>query len=462
MSRLMHVALAIALFTSTDALAGGRIELPEVRRVTLDNGTLVLLVPHREVPMIAFEAVLRGGSVADHAGKEGLAGFTAAMARKGAGGRTAEQLADLLDGLGGSLSMSVDEDATWVGLELLSRDAATGVELLGDLLMKPDFPPEEVEKLSTRTVDGIRAAKEDPRGVIALYFASALFGDHPYGRPGTGTEQTVATFTADDVRGYQEQQWGGDRLILAVGGDFDVDAMEATLRERFGGWRKASAPLPIVAPPAPVKGRRVVLVDSPGATQTYFYMGNVGAARTVANREPLDLVHVLFGGRFTSMLNSALRIESGLTYGARLSRSEHVQPGSVAMWSYTEASHTAEAIDLALATLQKLHDEGLSAEAIESGKAYTRGQMPTTLETASQVTEKVAELAFFGLPDDTVEGYLQRLDAVTPQVAKDTIAARMMRPDDLVFVLIGDAAQIRDVAARYGTVTEKKITDPGF
>lgn len=458
MSRVVTLVVLAALFAPA---ARADLKLPEVRRLTLDNGAVVLLIPHREVPMIAFEAVVRGGSVLDPAGKEGLAGFTAAMVRKGARGQTAEQLADLVDGLGASLSLSVDEDATWVGLELLARDAATGVDLLADLLMRPDFLPEEVEKLRARTADGIRAAKEEPRSVLSLYFASALFGDHPYGRPGMGTETSVATFTTDDVRRFHEQHWGGDRLLLAVGGDFDVDAMEASLRGHFGGWRKA-APLATVPAPTPVTGRRVVLIDSPGATQTYFSMGNVGPPRTQPNREPLDLVHVLFGGRFTSMLNTALRIDSGLTYGARLSRSESGSGGSVTMWSYTQVSHTAEAMDLALATLKRLHEQGIAAKDLESGKAYTRGQMPTTLETASQVTEKVAELAFFGLPDDAVEGYLPRLAAVTSESAREAIRTRMLRPDDLVIVMIGDAAQIRDVAARYGPVTEKKLTDPGF
>lgn len=456
------LAAAVALMAGPAAAKQGTIRLPEARRLTLDNGLTVLLVPHREVPLVAFEVVLRGGTVGDPAGKEGLASFTAAMIRKGAAGRTAVELARTLDGLGGDLSVTADEDATWVGLQLLSRDAATGVDLLSDLILRPDFPAEEVEKLRARAVDGIRAAKEEPLGVLPLYFAGALFQGHPYGRPEVGTEETVAAFTREDVAAFHAAQWGADRAILAIGGDFDADALEARVRERFGGWGKAGEPLPAVPQPAPPKGRRVVLVDVPGATQTYFAIGNVGQSRTQKDREPLDLVHVLFGGRFTSMLNTALRIESGLTYGARLSRSEHVQPGSVAMVSYSETEKTGEAIDLALATLARLHEEGVTPEALASAKAYTRGQLPPTLETAAQVTEKLAELTFFGLTPDAVEGYLPRMDAVKPGDVRAAIDQRMLAGDDLVFVLLGDAARIRTVAAKYGPVVEKRIGDPGF
>lgn len=456
------VTLAAPAEVSAAPRSGAGLALPEARRVTLDNGATVLLIPHREVPLIAFEVVVRGGTVLDPAGKEGLASFTAAMLRKGAAGRTAEQLADHLDGLGGTLSISVDEDAAWIGLELLSRDAAAGVELLGDLVMRPDFPVEQVEKLRARAVDGIRAAKEEPLGVLPTYFAAALFGDHPYGRPGVGTEQTVAGFTRDDVATFHAAHWGGDRLLIAVGGDFDLDAMERALRAQFGAWTKAGEPLPAVHPPTAATGRRVVLVDVPGATQTYFAIGNVGQARTQKPREALDLVHVLFGGRFTSMLNTALRIESGLTYGARLSRSEHVEPGSVAITSYSETDKTGEAIDLALATLARLRADGVTDAAIASAKAYTRGQLPTRLETAAQVTEKLAELAFFGMTPDAVDGYLPRMDAVTAADVRAAIDERMLRPDDLIFVLLGDATRIRAVAAKYGPVVEKKIGDPGF
>ena len=442
--------------------ATGELHLPAYQKVVLDNGATLVLLPDREVPMVTFQAVVRGGTVSDPVGKEGLASFTAEMLRKGAGERSAGQIAETIDGLGGSLTVDTSRDATTLGLDLLAKDAGVGIALLSDLLMRPTFPAEEVEKLRSRAVDGIKGSKEDPRDVIALYFDRALFGDHPYGRPSIGTEETVATFTREDVVGFHSQWYGADRLIVVVGGDIDPAAMESQLRAALSGWGAAKAPLTVVPAAPRVKGRKVVLVDKPDATQTYFYIGNVGTSRTYHRRVALDLVATIFGGRFTSMLNSALRIDSGLTYGARLVRDRPIEPGEMAMWSYTETGKTKEAVDLALATLAKLHTDGIPDKTLASAKAYLRGQLPPTLETAAQLSAKLASLILYGLPDDEINGYLGRMAAVTPADARAVIAEAMPASDDLVFVLIGNADAIREVAAGYGPVEEKDIRAAGF
>jgi predicted Zn-dependent peptidase len=458
----MGLLACLAALPAVAKAPASELALPDYKKLTLDNGVTVLLVPRPEVPLVAIEAIVRGGTVEDPAGKEGLTRFTASMLRRGAGERTGEQIALALDSHGARLNVSADRDATWVGIELLAEDAELGLGLLEDMLERPTFPEEEVEKLRARTADGIKAAKEEPRGVLGLYFAGAVFGDHPYGRPTFGTEATVPTFTRDDVQALHAKHMGADRLIIAVGGDFDLATMEEAVRARFGDFRKAEVSLPRIEPAPRTTGRRVLLIDKPDATQTYFSIGNVGVARAYEHGAALDLVRTVFGGRFTSMLNQALRIESGLTYGARFVVEEPLQPGEMAISSFTETSKTKDAIDLALATLGRLHADGLSKDQMASGKAYMRGQLPPTLETAAQLTERIADLTFHGLPDSEVEGYLGRLDAVGPKDVMGVIARDIPKPDDLVFVLIGNASAIRDVAKSYGPVVERSIDDPGF
>jgi predicted Zn-dependent peptidase len=206
----------------------------------------------------------------------------------------------------------------------------------------------------------------------------------------------------------------------------------------------------------------VLLVDKPGATQTYFWLGNVGASRIDPARTQQAVVNTIFGGRFTSMLNTELRIKSGLTYGASASFDRGTQAGAFNITSYTQTDTTVPAIDLALATLDRLHENGVDAQALDSSKSYLLGQFPPTLETNGQLAGRLADLLFYGLGPEDVDQFTTRVQAVDAAGVRGTIDSAFPTSGNLAMVLIGDAAKIRASAARYGPVTEMKITDPRF
>ena len=246
-------------------------------------------------------------------------------------------------------------------------------------------------------------------------------------------------------------------------GDFKSADMKKRLTDAFGGWTKTKLPVPAAVPPAKITGRQVLLVDAPGAAQTYFLMGNIGVSRKYADRAPLDVVNTLFGGRFTSMLNSELRIKSGLTYGARSQLVRATQPGQWQIASYTRTDATVQAADLALETFARFKQgDAIDATALDSGKTYLLGQFPTQLETSPQWARQLAELEFYGLNRSYVEGYGPALASVTLADAARVSAEVYPSPDNLVIVFIGDAAKIRDGIRKYGPLTEMKLTDPAF
>ena len=220
--------------------------------------------------------------------------------------------------------------------------------------------------------------------------------------------------------------------------------------------------MPEVPAVAAQTGRRVLLIDKPGATQTYFWIANIGVARDFELRAALNLANTVFGGRFTSMLNTELRIKSGLTYGARSQLLRPAKPGSIGIVSYTRTDATVEAIDMALGVLDRLRDDGIDADMIDSAQNYILGQFPTALETAEQVGAQLAALEAYGLDASFINNY--GADIMAADV--DTIAAVIEdvypASDDLVFVLLGDAELIREAAAGYGPVTEMSISEPRF
>ena len=458
--RSMFVALVAAFAFSSAAAAD--IKLPAYQTITLDNGATLLLMPRKDVPLVAANVAVRGGALADATGKEGTADLLGEMLSQGAGTRDALAFAQAVDGAGGNLGFGSSREAIVANAQFLSKDSGLMLSLLADALLRPKMDAAEFDKLRKRAIDGIANAKDsDPRQLIGTYANGWLFRGHPYGRSTGGDETSLATITLADLQAFRAQQMGGDRLIIAIAGDFDAQAVTAQVREAFGGWAKASGALPQVEAKPRESGRRVLLVDKPGATQTYFALGNIGSRHGDPAEAAQDLVQTAFGGRFTSMLNTELRVKSGLTYGARSAIDRSRMPGAATISSFTKTESTKAAIDLAIATLDRLHKDGLDAATIDSAKRYVAGQFAPGLETAPQLAAQLIEIALYGDTRDAIDGYLGRIAAATPE---QIATARAVFPDskDLVIVAIGDAARIRDTMKGYGPLTEMKLTDPRF
>ena len=238
--------------------------------------------------------------------------------------------------------------------------------------------------------------------------------------------------------------------------------MESKLRTALGDWSKAAAPAPKPKAMSPVEGRRVLLVDKPDATQTYFWIGNVGVRRNDPQTPVIDIADTVFGGRFTSLINSALRINSGLTYGAGRATFRQPNRGRSGIVSYTKTDSTEKAVDMALDVLTRYEKEGITADALKSSKAYILGQFPPDLETGGQLAARIAEIEFYGLGKNDVDQYGPAISAASQQDVNAVIKRLYADPKNLTFVFIGNAGAIRDVVKKYGPVTEMKITDPTF
>ena len=456
-------ALFINAAVAADATSAPGVKVPANTRFVLPNGLTVILVPKKDVPLIAFSGFVRGGALTDPAGKPGVASLAAGLLDRGAGKRSAYEFADAIEGAGGSFSAAAGAEAISVYGQFLARDRALLVELLSDALMRPRFDADEFSKYRDREIEFIKSAKDsDPSQLLGIYGRAALFGAHPYGRPQGGSERTLAAITQGDVVSYHAANFGADRVTLVFAGDLDAKWMKQALTAAFSGWAKSKASAVELKPAPRVSGRRVLLVDSPGAVQTYFWLGNVGVDRRYGGRPALDLVNTLYGGRFTSILNTELRIKSGLSYGASSSFTRGSVAGEFAIQSFTQTATTGQAIDLALATLATLKHGALAPEMLESSRAYVLGQYPLRLETAANWAAALADLEFYRLGKDYIEGYGPALVAVDQAETAAVTADAFPRPADLAIVLIGDAAKIRETAAKYGAVTEMKLAQPDF
>lgn len=456
------LCIVLALLIAGPVVADG-VTLPNAERVVLDNGVVLILNENHDVPLVGLRAVVRGGAATDPADKHGLASLLAGLMEKGAGERSAAEFAVATASVGGELRASAGLESLSVSADFMAKDVALMVELVSDLLQRPRLDAAEFRKLRDRSINLIKAAKgSDPGRLMPSYANAFLFGEHPYGNPVGGSESSLANISHGDLRAYYADMVGADRLIISVSGDFNIAEMRASLTAAFGGWRPATGALPEAAPPVRADSNRVYLIDKPGATQSYFYIGNVGVARSFAGRPELDLANTVFGGRFTSMLVTELRVKSGLSYSARSVLTRNAQPGSIFISSFTETSTTVEAMDVALGTLGQLRDSGLDPAMITSARNYVMGQFPTRLETAAQLAGMFATLEANSLDAAYINDYGDLLAAATEESIAGVIDAVYPGPEELVFVIIGDAGLIREQVAQYGPVTEIALSETRF
>jgi zinc protease len=458
----------IARLTFGMALAGaallGQVKLPPYTRQVLANGVAVDLMPRPGVPLVGFRIMVKGGGESDPADRAGLASVTAQLLRKGTGRRTADQFSEELDFLGGTFQPvegSGISSATTISAEFLTKDFDRGLDLVADAVLRPTFPEAEVSKRVAQRVDAAKSMKDSPGGVMVSYFRSFFFGaGHSYGHP--ADEVTLARVTRQDVVSYHRSAYCGRNVVVIVTGDFDPAAAGPKIAAAFGG---VAAGEEFAWPAAvPVRsGGGLLLVDKPDATQSYFYIGQPGIDRRNPDRVTLLLVNTLFGGRFTSMLNEALRMNSGLTYGASCQVQEPRLAGAIVISTYTKTETTVKTIDMALEVLRQLGERGVTAEQLASVKAYVKGTYPPArLQTADQLAVILGDLELYGLGRDEVDDLFARIDAVTLEQA-NAAARKYYKRDNLTFVLWGNAAKIRKAAGKYAPqVVEVAAAQPGF
>jgi predicted Zn-dependent peptidase len=453
----MVVALSVATMGSAQTL-----KLPPHEKVVLKNGLTLLVMEKHGVPIVSFSAIVKTGSADDPVGQEGLATVTAGLLRKGTQKRTAQQFAGDLDFIGGSFDSGADSDYTTISAEFLTKDLDRGLDLFSDALLHASFPQAEVDKLLLQSVDGIKAAKDEAESVLGTYYAGYLYGNHPYGRPGGGDELSLKRIQRDGILKFYAANYVPANTILAIAGEFNAAELKKKLEDTFGAWPAKPAPAVSIPAPVAVKGKRLLLVDKTDATQTYFAMGNVGVSATDPDRVAIRVVNTAFGGTFASLLNTALRIDSGYTYGA----SSYFQPQKVAgpftIASFTKNETTVPAIDLALKVLDDLHKNGLTPAQLDTAKKYIKGQFPPRIETSGQLASRIATNEFYGLDDNEINQLETRIDAVTLESAKQIIEKHFPR-ENMVLVLIGKASEIAPAVKKYADKQDaRKISEPGF
>jgi zinc protease len=464
MKRAIMVLALVVLLLVPWAVGECAFKLPVPEKVVLKNGLSVYYLRNADFPLISFRMFIRGaGSAFEPDELEGIANLTADLILKGTSKMDAEAIAEAIDFMGARLNISASEEYAGVMAESLAEHFPRLMGIAADCLAYPSFKDEEFTKERAKRIDNIKAIKDDPGEAVGPYFQKAYFDTHPMGHISSGTESSLKKMTVADVKSFYKTYFRPQKAIAAVVGDIDKPKLVELLNSTLGTWKNPGSAGPFaVLPPLPKpKGQKLVLVDKPDATQAYWVLGAPGYAMGDKITPAADVMNTLFGGRFTSWLSTELRIKRGLTYGAGSDFQTWSIGGLFTASSYTRNEKIGEMLDLALGLLPKARNEGFSAEEIESSRNYLQGMFPQSLETNAAKATAYLRLVFFNLGFDYFDKYLVKIKNATAAEAKDA-AIRLLPESDYVLVVVGKAAEIRPLLAKYGTWQEKKITDPDF
>lgn len=458
---IAKTAIAAALALACASAGAADFRLPAFDTVTLQNGLTVYLMERHEVPLISVRAVVKAGAVND-AKQPGLSNLTGDALLLGSKQHNKKSIDQAFDFRGARLAGGAGTESSTVQANFARADTAALLPLFAEIVQQPSFDDAELGKLRDRKVNGLKQAKEAPRNVVGNYYRAMLFGESPYAIPAGGTVSSVGALKQSDVQRYYQQYYRPDNAAIIVVGDFQAAEMRKQIESLFGAWQ-ASGPAPAAQDNGKVRAdkARVWLVNKPDAIETTFLIGGAGIARNDPDYVPLQVLNTIVGGRFTSWLNDELRVNSGLTYGARSEFATLSQTGTFAISSFTALPKTEAALALAHKTYQRLWDKGIDKATLESAKAYVKGQFPPRYETGEQLAGLLGDMYASRVGREQIDNFMQDVDSLTPERAKALVDKHFPRTR-LQTVLVGKAEAIRGVAAQYGDVTELQISADGF
>lgn len=431
------------------------LSFPKTTETTLPNGMRVIVARRENAPVTEYRWFAPGGQAADPVGREGLGTLTMDLLDEAAGGRDALELSRLLEGHGAQLGSSASLDHFSVSLSTVSGLEQVPLQIFADVLTRPEFPAEELTRRQALLLSRIRQEKAAPFSMGLRALPPLLYGaDHPYGRPltGSGTEKSVQAIDLDAVIAHAGKILQPAGSILLIVGDIELEAAIASLPSALTTWTASGPTLPArelhtVTTPA---GRRIQLIDRPGAPQSVILAGTLVAPRATPDNLALETANALYGGLFTSRLNMNLREEKHWAYGAgsALVNTQAQRPWVV--YTQVESAQTAASMREIVYEISRIAQTGsVSSEELTHATRNRALKLPGQNETTGQVAGSLAAITLRDLPADHFDTLGARLAELQP--AEITNAARAhLDIDTLQWVVVGDLQVIRKDIEKLG------------
>ena len=390
------------------------VQFPKPVEKTLANGLRVIVIERASTPLITAQLVIKNGGEVDPPELTGLSNMVGDLITKGTEKRSATQIAEAVEALGGSLYSSTRWDSTRVGVDVMSSKISPAVDILADVVRRPTFKDDEIERLRQQTLDDLTVELGEPGSIARYVAARVIFGEAPYGQPLAGTPESIARISRDDFLKYHRRWYRPDNAILVLGGDIKAREAFALAERYFGDWKKPAEPLLPLPSPKPVASAepRVVVVDKADAGQAAVLVARAGINRNDPDYFRGLVANSVLSG-YSGRLNQEIRIKRGLSYGAGSLLDTRRNVGPFTASAQTKNQSAAEVAELLLGEVSRLATAPVPDIELNPRKAVVVGNFARTLETTAGLVAQVATLAVYGISFDEINRYIGNVQGIT-------------------------------------------------
>ncbi len=436
-----------------------KVQLPPFDEFTTAGGLKVIIARREPIPLVSVRLMLRAGASLDPVGRAGLADFTARLLRRGTTSMSADEINEAVEFVGAGVSAGSSEDFSSVCLTTPANHLGSMLDVLGQLVQEPTFSEAEVEIARRRVLAQLANELDDPALVADRAMQRALWGDHPYGHDVGGTRSDVEQFTRADVVAFHQEMYGPNGALLVIVGAVDPVETRRAVETVFGGWRGGQqAPAQTPALEKAAGAGRVLLIDKPDQTQSQVRIGSVAMRRGHPDWITSSVMNIALGGGFTSRLVNEIRVKRGLSYGAGSGFDGMLAGGSFHVSTFTKTESTSEIIAVAMDELRKMKAKGPTPRELETAKRYLAGLYPLRLETNESVAAAIAETRLYGLGEDWVTLYRERVSQVArPRAAE--VARRYLPAEEPAVVVVGNAAKVKKQLKGLGPIEVRSVAE---
>ncbi|WP_348629038.1 pitrilysin family protein [Mesorhizobium sp. YM1C-6-2] len=406
----------------------------DIQQVRSEKGITAWLVEDYSVPIVTIRFSFKGGNTQDPEGKEGLSELMSGLFDEGAGELDSDAFQIKLDDAGAEMRFGAERDRTFGSMRMLAEKKDEAFDLLKLAIQQPRFDAAPMDRIRAQIVSGIVANQRDPETAARVKWAEALYGAHPYARPDEGTEKSLATITADDLRDYHRRVFARDNLNVAVVGAIDAETVKRELDRLFGDLPERSDLRPVEKVDLKLDQEVRVDYDLP---QTSLQLAYPGVPRDAPDFFAAYLMnHILGGGTFTSRLFDEVREKRGLAYGINSSLVTQEYASSLVIGTATRSDRAAETLGVIRDTVRRMAEEGPTEAELAAAKQYVIGAYAlNNLDSSSAIASTLLSLQEEKLGIDYIDRRTALIEAVTLDEVK--AAARKLLTADPAILVIG-------------------------
>lgn len=438
--------------TAPEALAPVPFNIPQPFETTLENGLKVVIFEDRRLPLVSYRLAFLTGDAADPKDSVGVTSALVAMLSEGTENYTSKRLAEEIERLGASISVSSSDDFAIVAASALSLYNADILRLMAEMVFAPTFPEDELNLYRRNAIENLKYQRSQASFLANEQSARILYGAHPYGiiSPSPADVEKIAREKLID---RHRQVFIPNNAVFVVVGDVDRESLLGEIEDRFGDWEKGIIEIKELPDPPERRERTLTIVDRPGSAQSNIVLSDLAIDRNSPDYFPFLVMNQVLGAGASSRIFMNLREEKGYTYGAYSRMDAKRLAGDFEATAEVRTAVTGDSLKEFFYELNRIRDERVSEQELADAKNFLVGVFPIRAETQEGLTALIVSQQLYKLPADYLQTYRDQVNAVTAEEV-ERIAQKYLAPDRMAIVIVGDAAEILPQAKSFAAEIE--------